>query len=142
MRGEYSGVIEKVNVKLLSLLLDAGYTPVIAPNAISYESDALNVDGDRAAAAVAAALKADTLLILTNVPGVLRDIQDEGSLITSIPQNQAEDVLDRYAEGRMKRKVLGAAEALRDGVQQVIIADGRAAQPVSKALAGQGTVIK
>jgi acetylglutamate/LysW-gamma-L-alpha-aminoadipate kinase len=142
LRGEYSGMIEKVNVKLLTLLLDAGYTPVVAPNAISYEGDALNVDGDRAAAAVAAALKAETLLILTNVPGVLRDVKDESSLIPAIPQNQAEDVLERYAEGRMKRKVLGAAEALRDGVQQVIIADGRAAQPVSKALAGQGTVIK
>jgi acetylglutamate/LysW-gamma-L-alpha-aminoadipate kinase len=142
LRGEYSGVIEQVNVKLLTLLMDAGYTPVIAPNAISYESEALNVDGDRAAAAVAGALKAETLLILTNVPGVLRDVNDEGSLITQIPQHQAEDVLDRYAEDRMKRKVLGAAEALRDGVQQVIIADGRVAQPVSKALAGQGTVIK
>ena len=77
LRGEYSGVIEKVNTQLLTMLLDAGYTPVIAPNAISYESEGLNVDGDRAAAAIGAALHADTLLILTNVPGLLRDIEDE-----------------------------------------------------------------
>ncbi|MCJ7549998.1 MAG: [LysW]-aminoadipate kinase, partial [Anaerolineae bacterium] len=47
LRGEYSGVIEKVNAGLLTMLLEAGYTPVVAPQAISYESEALNVDGDR-----------------------------------------------------------------------------------------------
>jgi acetylglutamate/LysW-gamma-L-alpha-aminoadipate kinase len=142
LRGEYSGVIERVNTQLLTTLLNAGYTPVIAPNAISYESEGLNVDGDRAGAAIAAALHADILLILTNVPGLLRDVNDEDSLMTSIPQAQAEDYLDRYAEGRMKRKILGAVEAMRDGVKEVIIADGRVSEPVSRALDGHGTVIK
>ena len=64
------------------------------------------------------------------------------SLIASIPQSQAEDYLDRYAQGRMKRKILGAVEAMREGVGQVIIADGRVSAPVTKALNGQGTVIK
>jgi acetylglutamate/LysW-gamma-L-alpha-aminoadipate kinase len=50
--------------------------------------------------------------------------------------------LDRYARGRMKRKILGAIEALSDGVDKVIIADGRVVQPVHRALAGQGTVIQ
>ena len=142
LRGEYSGVIERVNTPLLTTLLDAGYTPVIAPNAISYDSEGLNVDGDRAAAAIGAALQAETLLILTNVPGLLRDVEDNQSLIKSIPQAQAEDYLDRYAKGRMKRKILGAVEAMREGVGEVIIADGRVSEPVTKALNGQGTVIK
>lgn len=142
LRGEYSGVIERVNTQLLTTLLDAGYTPVIAPNAISYDSEGLNVDGDRAAAAIGAALQAETLLILTNVPGLLRDVEDNQSLIKSIPQAQAEDYLDRYAKGRMKRKILGAVEAMREGVGEVIIADGRVSEPVTKALNGQGTVIK
>ncbi len=142
LRGEYSGQIEKVNGGLLTLLLDAGYVPVIAPQAISYQSEALNVDGDRAAAAIAAALKAETLVILTNVPGVLKNVEDPASLIPHIPAAQAEDTLERYAQGRMKRKVLGAIEALGQGVGQVIIADGRVEAPVQKALAGQGTVIK
>jgi acetylglutamate/LysW-gamma-L-alpha-aminoadipate kinase len=141
LRGEYSGVIETVNAELLKLLLDAGYIPVVAPQAISYESEALNVDGDRAAGAIAAALSAETLVILTNVPGLLKDVEDEESLIDEIPQSQAEDYLDRYAEGRMKRKVLGAVEALRDGAGRVILADGRLEHPVQAALAGQGTVI-
>jgi acetylglutamate/LysW-gamma-L-alpha-aminoadipate kinase len=142
LRGEYSGVIEQVNGGLLSTLLEAGYVPVVAPQAISYESEALNVDGDRAAAAIAAALGAETLVILTNVPGLLRDVEDEDSLIDQIPQSQAKDYLDRYAEGRMKRKVLGATEALQEGVGQVILADGRLERPVLTALSGQGTVIQ
>ena len=142
LRGEYSGIIEKVNASLLISLLDAGYVPVIAPQAISYESEALNVDGDRAAASLAAALDADTLVILTNVPGLLRDVEDESSLIEHISQFQAEDYLDRYARGRMKRKVLGAVEAMSEGVKRVIIADGRGETPVQRALAGQGTVIE
>jgi [amino group carrier protein]-L-2-aminoadipate 6-kinase len=142
IHGEYSGVIEKVNAGLLTTLMGAGFVPVIAPQAISYESEALNVDGDRAAAAIAAALDAETLVILTNVPGLLRDVNDEESLIKEIPQARAEEYLDRYAEGRMKRKVLGATEALQEGVGQVILADGRLEQPVLSALEGRGTVIK
>jgi [amino group carrier protein]-L-2-aminoadipate 6-kinase len=142
LHGEYSGVIEKVNAGLLATLMEAGYAPVIAPQAISYESEALNVDGDRAAAAIAAALEAETLVILTNVPGLLRDVDDEGSLIDEIPQARAAEYLDRYAEGRMKRKVLGATEALQEGVGQVILADGRLEKPVLTALQGHGTVIK
>ena len=141
LRGEYSGKIERVNVGLLRMLLEAGYTPVVAPLAISYESEALNVDGDRAAAAIGSALRAQTVVILSNVPGLLRDFPDESTLISHIPLAQAAEHLDRYAQGRMKRKLLGAIEALRDGVGQVVIADGRVAQPLQRALAGQGTVI-
>ena len=87
-------------------------------------------------------LDADTLVILSNVPGLLRDASDEESLIPHIPRSQAQEHLDRYAKGRMKRKILGAIEALDDGVGQVIIADGRVTQPVRRALAGRGTVIE
>jgi acetylglutamate/LysW-gamma-L-alpha-aminoadipate kinase len=142
LRGEYSGMIERVNVALLLSLVGGGYTPVVAPLAISYESEALNVDGDRAAAAIGSALKAQSLIILSNVPGLLREVHDETSLISHIPLSQAQDHLDRYAQGRMKRKMLGAIEALRDGVGRVILADGRVNQPVHRALAGQGTVVE
>jgi acetylglutamate/LysW-gamma-L-alpha-aminoadipate kinase len=142
LRGEYSGKIERVNAALLLMLLEAGYTPVIAPLAISYEHEALNVDGDRAAAAVGAAIKAQTVIILSNVPGLLRDFPDEASLISHITLAVAPDYLEQYAKGRMKRKLLGATEALQAGVGRVILADGRIDQPVHHALAGQGTVIE
>jgi acetylglutamate/LysW-gamma-L-alpha-aminoadipate kinase len=141
LRGEWSGVIQQVNVSLLRLLLDQGYTPVIAPLAISHEGEMVNVDGDRAAAAVAAALQAETLVLLSNVPGLLRDFPDEDTLIPLVEQGQIEEFLERYAQGRMKRKLLGAIEALRGGVGRAIIADGRVERPIQRALSGEGTVI-
>jgi acetylglutamate/LysW-gamma-L-alpha-aminoadipate kinase len=86
-------------------------------------------------------LEAEALVILSNVPGLLRDPADEDSLISRIPRLQAQEHLDRYAKGRMKRKILGAIEALDNDVGKVIIADGRVDRPVQRALAGRGTVI-
>jgi [amino group carrier protein]-L-2-aminoadipate 6-kinase len=140
LRDDWTGTIEQVNGALLRLLLDAGYLPVVAPLACSEQGEALNVDGDRAAAAVAAALGAETLLLLSNVPGLLRAFPDESSLISSIPRAAIDDYLP-FAEGRMKKKILGAGEALAGGVGRVILADARVAAPISQALAGGGTSI-
>lgn len=142
LRGEYSGIVEKVNVDLLHTLLGAGYVPVIAPLAISYAGEAINVDGDRVAAAIATALQAPTVVILSNVPGLLRDPGDETTLVSRIPVIHIHSYLERYARGRMKKKLLGATEAVRDGVGQVILADGRVTQPLQHALAGHGTTIQ
>jgi acetylglutamate/LysW-gamma-L-alpha-aminoadipate kinase len=140
LRDDYTGKIESVNGDLLLMLLNAGYTPVIAPLAISTEGDALNVDADRAAAMVAGGVKAEQLIILSNVPGLLRQFPDESTLITHIDKARVEQSLE-FAEGRMKKKVLGASEALGLGVSKVVFADGRIDQPVAGALAGKGTVI-
>ncbi|MDH7486430.1 MAG: [LysW]-aminoadipate kinase [Anaerolineae bacterium] len=141
LRDEWSGVIERVNVPLLRLLLDHGYTPVVAPLAISEAGEMVNVDGDRAAAAVAVALQAEALVLLSNVPGLLRDFPDEGSIIPSLGRGEVESYFT-YAQGRMKKKLLGAQEALAGGVGRVILGDGRIEAPVSQALAGRGTVIE
>lgn len=140
LRDDWTGTVEKVNSMLLTLLLDAGYLPVIAPIASSTAGEAVNVDGDRAAAAIAAALSAETLLLLTNVPGLLRHFPDEASLIEHIPRAEVEGFLP-LAEGRMKKKILGAAEALAHGVGSVVLSDARIEQPISRALAGAGTRI-
>jgi [amino group carrier protein]-L-2-aminoadipate 6-kinase len=140
IRDDYTGKIETVNTALLATLLDGGYTPVIAPIAVSAAGEALNVDADRAAAMVAAALQASTLVLLTAVPGLMRSFPDESSLIHNLPQQKLDEAI-AFAEGRMKKKVLGAQEALRGGVCQVIIADGRVKEPVTRALNGSGTII-
>ncbi|HEY4722891.1 MAG TPA: [LysW]-aminoadipate kinase, partial [Anaerolineae bacterium] len=140
LRDDYTGKIETVNNDLLELLMNAGYVPVIAPLAISPEGDALNVDADRAAAMVAGAVKAEQLIILSNVPGLMRNFPDESTVIPHIDKAGVEQSLE-FAEGRMKKKVLGASEALQLGVGQVIFADGRIESPVTHALAGKGTVI-
>jgi acetylglutamate/LysW-gamma-L-alpha-aminoadipate kinase len=140
LRDDYTGKIESVNFRLLNMLLNAGYVPVVAPLAISPQGDVLNVDGDRAAAMIAGALQARHLIILSNVPGLLRDLRDERSLIAHIHRAHIEQALD-VAQGRMKKKVLGASEALALGVGQVVFADGRVEQPIRNALDGCGTVI-
>lgn len=140
LRDDYTGKIETVNRQLLCLLLDAGYVPVIAPLAISPEGDALNVDADRAAAMVAGAVQAEQLIILSNVPGLMRSFPDTSTVIPRIDKAQVEQSLE-FAEGRMKKKVLGASEALQLGVSQVVFADGRIDQPITNALQGKGTVI-
>jgi [amino group carrier protein]-L-2-aminoadipate 6-kinase len=141
LRDDWTGTVEQVNTGLLTTLLDGGYLPVIAPLAGSHDGEAINVDGDRAAAAVAAAMGAEALLLLSNVPGLLRAFPDESSLIARIERAEVEAFLP-VAQGRMKKKVLGAAEALAAGVGRVILGDARAAQPISRALAGAGTVVE
>ena len=142
LRGDYSGVINRVNVPLLQLLLAEGYVPVVAPLAISAAGEALNVDGDRVAGAIASALSAETLVILSNVPGLLSDFPREDSLIRHVPRGHAEEYLEKYAQGRMKKKLLGSIEALSRGARRVVIADGRVESPIRRALAGEGTVIE
>jgi len=142
IRGDLSGYIEKVNTPLLALLLDHGYVPVLTPPAISHEGVALNVDGDRFAAQIAIALKAEALLLLSNVPGLLRDLDDESSLIPEINASQLDALIDEVARGRMKKKLLGAKEALEGGVGRVVLGDARGAKPVRRALTGTGTVVK
>jgi acetylglutamate/LysW-gamma-L-alpha-aminoadipate kinase len=140
LRDDWTGTVERINTTLLRLLLDHGYLPVLTPPGASDKGEAINVDGDRAAAMVAAAFHAEALVILSNVPGLLRNFPDEATLIREIPRAKANEFM-QYAEGRMKKKVMGAIEAISEGVQKVIFADGRVKQPVTCALAGEGTLI-
>lgn len=140
LRDDWTGTVERVNAALLKLLVDNGYFPVLTPPGASSAGEAINVDGDRAAAAVAAAFRAEALVILSDVPGLLRAFPDESTLIASIPRAQANQFME-VAAGRMKKKVMGAVEAVAGGVGKVIFADGRVDQPITRALAGGGTHI-
>lgn len=140
LRDDFTGKVEQVNTGLLHLLLEAGYLPVLTPPALSYHNEAINVDGDRAAAAVAGAVGAATLVLLTSAPGLLRVFPDPSTLLANLSFGDLSIAID-YAKGKMKRKVLAAQEAVAGGVPHVVIADGRVDQPVQRALAGQGTHI-
>ena len=141
IRDDDTGKIDMDNSELLMALLNMGYFPVIAPVAVSQKGEALNVDADRAAAMVASALKAETLILLTAVPGLMENFPDESTLIKQLPQTKLSSALE-MAQGRMKKKVLGAEEALQGDVGKVIIADGRVEKPISNALGGNGTSIQ
>lgn len=140
IRDDYTGQLTEANGDLLRLLLNRGHTPVIAPLALGTQGERLNVDGDRAAALLAGALEANALVILSNVPGLLAAFPDETSLIRQIEPGGL-DAAEDLAQGRMKKKLLAAREALAAGVACVILADSRRAQPIRAALAGEGTVI-
>jgi acetylglutamate/LysW-gamma-L-alpha-aminoadipate kinase len=142
IRDNLTGKVETVNVSLLTGLLDEGYLPVLTPPALSLDGDAINVDGDRAAAATAIALEAEKLLLLSNVPGVLSNFPDEGSLIRQIQRGDIDKTIKDHAQGRMRIKLLGAKEALSGGVRQVILGDSRGDGPVLRALSGHGTLIQ
>lgn len=142
LRGEHSGIIKKINTELLEILFQNGYKLVLTIPAVSFEGTAVNVDGDRAAAEVARALGAESLVILSNVPGLLADLDDPASLIHNIPKGEIEDYLQKYAQGRMKKKLLGTKEALEGGVSLVVLGDATKDTPLTRALEGEGTIIK
>jgi acetylglutamate/LysW-gamma-L-alpha-aminoadipate kinase len=138
LHGDHSGSIEKVDPRLLRLLLDGGYLPVITPPAISQDGVAINVDGDRLAMEVATALRAERLLIFADTPGFMRDVNDERSVIPLIHLEEV-DRMAQYGKGRARVKLLAAAQAIRRGIQAVGLLDGRGEHPLTRAFEGAGT---
>lgn len=140
LRDDHTGKVTHVNTHLLHLLLAGGYLPVLCPPAISEQHEAMNIDGDRAAAAVAAALDAEDLVILSDVPGLLRDRLDPASLVPAVAAEEMDQAM-ALAQGSMRKKLLGAREALDGGVGRVVLGIGCGAEPVQAALGGRGTVL-
>lgn len=136
--GGYTGRIVSVDSTVLEQLLGANYMPVIAPIAISLDHEPLNVDGDRAASAVSGGLKADRLLILTDVDGVRIDDR-----IVSEIRLEDMPVLLKLVGNGMDKKLIAAREALEAGTREVIISSGKLKDPVYSAISdGKGTVIR
>ena len=137
-RGDLSGTIEDVNSDLLATLLDGGYTPVVTVPMLANGDTPANADADRAAAAIAGALDG-RLVSLTDVPGVLRDPENEATLIERVESETELDALRDAATGFMHRKVMAAIEALENGASEAIVADANGETPITAALAGGGT---
>lgn len=127
--GGYTGKINDVNASLLNTITAGGYVPIVSPIALSEEFDLLNVDGDRAAAYVAGSVKADRVIFLTNVDGLMMD----NKLVTHLTVSGAKEMLPKIGFG-MEKKVLACTEAVSMGVKEAIIASGQVANPISSAL--------
>jgi len=135
--GGYTGKLEKANAELLQVLLEKGYVPVVTPIAVSKEFEPLNVDGDRTAAFIAGALKADRLVLLTDVQGLIL----KGKPVAKVTAAEVKELLNSIGQG-MSTKVHAALEALDKGVKEVLITSGNGKLPVSSALKHEcGTVI-
>ena len=138
---DLAGSLESVRPELLRLLLERSYLPVLGPPAVTKAGEVVNVDADRMAAAVATALGAEALVLLTNVPGLLRDVSDPTSVLPRVDSAHAEEAL-QLGRGRMHKKVRAALEAVEGGVGRAIIARSARAEPIARALAGDGTVFE
>ncbi|TXS22018.1 [LysW]-aminoadipate kinase [Streptomyces sp. ms191] len=141
IRDDHNGRISRIDPALLRLLLDDGIVPVLSPPALAEDGAAVNVDADRTAAAVAVALGAARLVLLTGAPGVLADHRDESSLLPGY-EVPAEGPVGDAAVGGMKAKLQAARDALLGGVAEVLVADGRTGRPVSAAIEGAGTTVR
>jgi acetylglutamate/LysW-gamma-L-alpha-aminoadipate kinase len=141
LRDDHAGTIEQFDPTLVNLLLANGFLPVLTPPALSLEEGRpINVDGDKFALELAMHLGADGLLFFSDTPGLLRDKDDESTLISSIDASDREAAI-ASAKGRMVVKVETALKAIERGIGTVVFADARVESPVSKALNGAGTRI-
>ncbi len=139
IRGNRSGTVSRVQRQKIESIMAGGFMPVFPPLAFDpQKASPVNIDGDRAAAAISASLRAEVLVLLTNVPGLLSDPSDPDSLIERLGLDEIETA-SKAARGNMKRKVLACREALEAGVSTAIIADSRVETPLTSALVGGGT---
>ncbi len=117
------GEVERINPHLIKVLEDAGFIPVIAPIGFDEQGRSYNINADHVAGKIAGALKAEKLIILTDVPGIL---DEQNRLISSLTEASARDLIRRKVISKgMIPKVMCAIEALREGVHKVHIIDGR-----------------
>lgn len=124
--GEFSGEIESVCVKPVSDLLEAGYIPVIAATGVDQGMNACSVDADMASAAIAAALKAENVILLADARGILTDAADENTLIAQVNVSDVPGLIHKgVISGGMVSKSRCCVEAVRRGVKKAFIIDGR-----------------
>ncbi len=134
--GGFTGKITSVSDNDLRGLLGLTGVLTLSPLALGQEGELLNVDGDQMAAKIASTIKAEILILLSDVPGVILD----GEMLESITPVEARALYDRIGPG-MNRKVMMAAEAVEKGVGMAVIGNGLSENPVSNALNGRGTRI-
>ena len=142
----YVGEITNINIQPVTDLLEKGYIPVISTLGCDREGNAYNINGDTAAAHVAGALGAERLIMLSDIPGLLRDKDDPSTLIPELTITEAHALREQgVISGGMIPKVECCIQAIRQGVKKVIIMDGRVPHSILMELLtdeGAGTMIK
>lgn len=140
-RDDHAGSVKDFDPTLIQVLMDAGYVVLVTPPALSDEGVPINIDGDKLALGLAEAMGARGLLFFSDTPGLLADRHDESTLVRTLDASNPEEAL-ASAAGRMIVKVESAIKAIERGVGQVIFSDARVDRPITRALAGEGTVVK
>ena len=142
----FVGRVTEVNTKPILDLLEKGYIPVVSTLGADKKGNVYNINGDTAAAAIAGALGARRLIMMTDIAGLLRDRMDPASLIPQITVTEATRLLESgVIAGGMIPKVECCLEAIRRGVKKVIIMDGRVPHAILMELLtneGAGTMVQ
>lgn len=142
----YVGAITGVNIQPVVDLLEHGYIPVISTIGCDDEGNSYNINGDTAAARIAGALGAERLIMMTDIAGILRDKDDPSTLIPSVTLTQAEELFQSgVISGGMIPKVDCCIDAIKHGVKNVIIMDGRVPHSILMEILtdeGAGTMVK
>ncbi|MEM2119915.1 MAG: acetylglutamate kinase [Archaeoglobaceae archaeon] len=121
----FVGETKFVNPTILRILLDNGFIPVVSPVSADLNGNIYNLNADNVAGDIASALKAKKLVMLTDVPGILRDVNDKNSLIPRMKLSELEEMSGRgLLKGGMLPKFDAIAKALRNGVEKVHVIDG------------------
>ncbi|MBQ9121772.1 MAG: acetylglutamate kinase [Clostridia bacterium] len=141
----YVGTITKIRTQPITDLLEKNYIPVISTVASDRQGNVYNINGDTAAAYIAGALNAERLIMMTDIAGILRDKDDPSSLIPEITVSEAKKLHEEgIISGGMIPKVDCCIEAIRKGVKNVTIMDGRISHSILMELLtdeGAGTMV-
>ncbi len=140
LKRDFSGKPQSVNDKLLGLLLDNGFVPVLSIPIVDENGFAINSENDDIVNQLQAALGADLIVQLIEAPGFLDDASDEASMVAKLSRAELID-REQQVSGRMKRKMMALTRLFERGAARVIISDGRTDHPLRDALDGAGTHI-
>ncbi len=122
----FVGSIKNVDTTLINFLMESGYIPVIATVGMDENGVAYNINADTAACKIAIALKAEKLISMTDVVGILQDKDDDNTLIEKIEINEVETLMESgIISGGMIPKINGCVSCIKNGVRQAAIIDGR-----------------
>ncbi len=141
----YVGEITKIHIRPVNDLLEKGYIPVISTVGCDKMGNSYNINGDTAAAAIAGALNASRLIMMTDIAGLLKDKDDVSTLIPEITVTEAEELKKQgVISGGMIPKIDCCINAIEKGVKNVIIMDGRVPHSILMELLtdeGAGTMV-
>ena len=141
----YVGQIKEVNKNLLHDLINAEYVPIISPVASGFNGETFNVNADYVAGAVSGALEAEKLILLSDIKGLYKDVNDEDSFISEINTDTIKEyIADGTIAGGMIPKMQCCMDAIEKGAKEVAIIDGRVAHSLLIEIfthAGSGTMV-
>jgi acetylglutamate kinase len=122
----FVGDIKSVDSRVIIDILNNGYIPIISSLGKNEKGEVFNLNADTTAAAIAGALKAENLILMTDIKGIFKDIKDENSFVPVIKINEVDNLIkEGIIKGGMIPKISCVVDAVKEGVKKAIILDGR-----------------